>query len=103
MSWGFLWAQDFKKNQQVGGSTSHQGLVITGVTKNQKILVSVKFLSAILRPEMAASILWTPGKMCSFCRKTHVHKIPLFRGILGFFLGGGGEVPILFLCAWGFI
>ena len=35
-------------------------------------------------------------------RKTHVHKIPRFRGggILGF--GGGGEVPILFLWARGF-
>ena len=35
----------------------------------RKILVSVKFLSAILGPEMGASILWTPGKMRSFCRK----------------------------------
>ena len=46
----------------------------------RKILVSVKFLSAILGPEMGAPILWTPGKMRSFCRKTHVHKIPRFRG-----------------------
>ena len=64
----------------------------------RKILVSVKFVSAILGPEMAAPILWTPGKMRSFCRKTHVHKIPRF---LGGFLGGG-EVPILFLWARGF-
>ena len=56
----------------------------------RKIVVSVKFVSAILGPEMAAPILWTPGKMRSFCRKTHVHKIPRFGG-------GGGEVPILFL------
>ena len=51
----------------------------------RKILVSAKFLSAILGPEMGASILWTPGKMRSFCKKTHVHKIPRFRGggILG--------------------
>ena len=59
--------------------------------------MSVKFLSAILGPEMGASILWTPGKMRSLCRKTHdiVHKIPRLRGGLyfGFFLGGG--VPIL--------
>ena len=55
----------------------------------QTILVSVKFLSAILGPEMAAPILWAPGKMRSFCRKTHVHKIPPFRrGCFGF-LGGG--------------
>ena len=65
----------------------------------RKILVSVKCLFAILGPEMGASILWTPGKMRSFgsfCRKTHVHKIPRFRGggILGF--GGGGGVPIYF-------
>ena len=35
--------------------------------------------------------------------KTHVHKIPRFRGggDFGFFLGGGG-VPILFLWARGF-
>ena len=57
----------------------------------RKILVSVKFLSAILGPEMAARILWTPGKMRPFYRKSHVHKIPRFRGggILG--LGGRGE------------
>ena len=62
----------------------------------RKILVSVKFASAILGPEMAAPILRTPGKMRSFCRKTCVHKIPRFRGgYFGFFLGG--EVPILFL------
>ena len=61
----------------------------------RKILVSVKFLSAILGPEMGASILWTPGKMRPFCRKSHVHKIPRFRGGGGF--GGGGGVPILFL------
>ena len=37
--------------------------------------------------------------MRSFCRKSHVRKIPLFGG--GCF-GGGGEVPILFLWARGF-
>ena len=31
----------------------------------RKILVSVKCLSAILGPEMAAPILWTPGKNVS--------------------------------------
>ena len=35
----------------------------------RKSLVSVKFVSAILGPETAALILWTPGKMRSFCRK----------------------------------
>ena len=63
----------------------------------------VKFLSAILGPEMGASILWTPGKMRSFCRKkTHVHKIPHFRGGGYFGFWGGGGVPILFLWARGF-
>ena len=49
-------------------------------------------VSAILGPETAAPILWTPGKMRSFCRKTYVHKIPPFRGgggIFGFWWGGG--------------
>ena len=66
----------------------------------RKILVPVKFVSAILGPEMGAPILWTPGKMRSACRKNHVRKIPLFWG--GFGGGGGGEVPILFLWARGF-
>ena len=57
--------------------------------KVSKILVSVKFLSAILGPEVGASILWTPGKMRSFCRKTHVHKIPRFRGGGVFWVWGG--------------
>ena len=34
-------------------------------TKNRKVPVSVKFLSAILGPKMAAPILWTPGKKTS--------------------------------------
>ena len=64
--------------------------------------MSVNFLSAILGAEMAAPVLWTPGKMRPFCRKNNVHKIPRFRGggYFGFFLGG--EVPILFLWARGF-
>ena len=53
----------------------------------RKILVSVKIVSAILGPEMVAPILWTPGKMRSFCRKTHVHKIPR----LGGGVWGGGK------------
>ena len=50
----------------------------------RKIPVSAKFVSAILGPEMGAPILWTPGKMRSFCRKNHVRKIPLFWGGGGF-------------------
>ena len=63
-------------------------MVVAAIVR--KILVSVKFVSAILGPEMGAPILWTPGKMRSFCRKNHVHKIPRFRGggYFGFFGGG---------------
>ena len=65
--------------------------------KIRKILVSVvKFVSAILGPEMAAPILWTPGKMRSFCRKNHVRKIPLFWGWFG---GGGGSADFIFMGA----
>ena len=59
------------------------------------LLVSVKFVSAILGPEMGAPILWTPGKMRSFCRKTHVHKIPRFR----VFFFGGGSADFIFMGA----
>ena len=54
-----------------------------GVSLFRKILVSVKFVSAILGPEMAAPILWAPGKMRSFCRKTSM-------SIKFLVLGGGG-------------
>ena len=41
---------------------------------------------------MAAPILWMPGKMRPFCRKSHVHKIPRFRGgYFGFFWGGSAD------------
>ena len=67
----------------------------------RNILVSVKFLSAILGPEMGAPILWTPGKMRPFYRKNHVHKMPRFYGgggILGFG-GGGGSADFIFMGA----
>ena len=64
----------------------------------RKILVSVKFLSAILGPEMAAPLLWAPATFAFFLQvNLPVHKIPRFRG--GYFGLGGGEVPILFLRA----
>ena len=66
----------------------------------QKILVSVKFVSAILGPEMAAPIYGRLEKCVPSAGKTHVHKIPRFRVFS--FWGGGGEVPILFLWARGF-
>ena len=42
---------------------------------------------------MGAPILWTPGKMRSFCRKNHVRKISLFGF---FFFWGGGECRFYF-------
>ena len=64
--------------------------------------MSVKLVSAILGPEMAASILWTPGKNAFFLQdKPMSIKFPVLEGggILGL---GGGEVPILFLWTRGF-
>ena len=58
-------------------------------------LVSVKFVSAILGPEMGAPILWTPGKKCVLSAgKNHVRKIPLIW--VFFFLGGGGKCRFYF-------
>ena len=55
--------------------------------KFRKILVSVKFVSAILGPEMGAPILWTPGKNAFFLQEKPMSvKFPF----LGFFFGGGG-------------
>ena len=70
-------------------SASNKGLI-------RKILVSVKFVSAILGPEMAAPILWAPGKMRSFCRKTSMSIKFLILGGAGI-LGLGGGVPLFFL------
>ena len=70
----------------------------------RKILsVSVKFVSAILGPEMAAPILWTPGKNAFFLQENlHVHKIPRFWGGGGnFVLGGGGSADFIFMGANG--
>ena len=54
---------------------------------------------------MAAPILWAPGIFWFFLlANPHAHKIPPFRGgggVLGYFLEGGVEVPILFLWARG--
>ena len=53
-------------------------------------LVSVKFVSAILGPEMAAPILWAPGKNAFFLqdKPMSIKFLVLGGGILGF--GGGG-------------
>ena len=68
----------------------------TSPSSFRKILVSVKFVSAILGPEMAAPILWTPGKMRPFCKKNNVHKIPRFRGGGYFRFWGGWECRFYF-------
>ena len=48
------------------------------------------FPPAILGPDMAAPILWAPGIFGLFLLdKPHAHKIPRFRGGVGFFLEGG--------------
>ena len=53
--------------------------------------MSVKFLSAILGPEMAAPILWAPRISVFFLQgNLNVHKIPRFRGGGVFWVCGGG-------------
>ena len=62
--------------------------------------MSVKFLSAILGPEMAAPILWAPGENALFLQEKPVSiKFLLFGGggILGF--GGGGSADSIFMGA----
>ena len=62
--------------------------------------MSVKFLSAILGPEMGASIIWTPGKMRSFLQEKPMSiKIPRFGGggYSGFW--GGGSADFIFMGA----
>ena len=55
--------------------------------------MSIKFLSAILGPEMGAPILWTPGKKKRpFCRKAMSIKFFVLGGggVFWVFLGGAG-------------
>ena len=59
--------------------------------------------SGVKRGQQARPRPYCRLELRSFCRKTHVHKTPRFRGYFGVFWGlGGGEVPILFLWARGF-
>ena len=48
---------------------------------------------------MAAPILWAPGKMRPFCRKSHVNKIPRFRGGVFGVLGRAGSADFIFMGA----
>ena len=74
-------------------------MVLCSFHRIRKILVSVKFVSAILGPEMAAPILWAPGENAPLSAD-NLHAIKFLvlggRGDFGF---GGGGVPILFLWA----
>ena len=63
--------------------------------------MSVKFLSTILGPEMAAPILWAPSISAFFLQETSMSIKFLVLGGGGYF-GLGGGVPILFLWARGF-
>ena len=58
-------------------------------------------MPAILGPEMAALILWAPGKIAFFQQKDHhAHKIPRFRGgYLGPSGEGGGSADFIFMGA----
>ena len=72
---------------------------LRGGFKSEKILlVSVKFVSVILGPEMGAPILWTPGKnVVLSAGKTMSIKFLVLGGgggILGF--GGGGSADFIF-------
>ena len=66
--------------------------------KNPRV---VKFVSAILGPEMAAPILWAPRISAFFLQENlHVHKIHhLGGGVFFGFGGGGGSAEFIFMGA----
>ena len=63
--------------------------------------MSIKFLPAILGPEMAAPILWAPGIFWFFLLENpDAHEIPPFGGgggVLRFFRRGGGSANLIFM------
>ena len=70
----------------------------------RKILVSVKFLSAILGPEMAAPILWAPGKNALFLQEKPMSiKFLLLGGRGVFWFWGGGNADFIFMGARTFL
>ena len=72
------------------------------VDDGKKTLMSVIFLPAILRPEMAARILWAPGIFWFFLlEKPHAHESPRFRGVWGFLEGGGWKWQSIFFMGAG--
>ena len=73
---------------------------ILGHFSEEKNVMSIKFPPAILRPEMAAPILWAPGIFWFFLLETpHAHKSPPSRGGggLGFLRRGGGSADFIFM------
>ena len=84
--------------QLLGACTMTTKFLDNKIQKNPRVRkISVRNSGA----EVAAPILWTPGKMRPFCRKSHVHKIPRFRGGWGFGVlgGGGGSADFIFMGA----
>ena len=62
--------------------------------------MSVKFSSAILGPEMAAPILWAPGKIALFLQEKPMSiKVLLLGGGVFWVLGGGGSADFIFMGA----
>ena len=74
LSWG---RPENPEKQTVGTVTaSHKMLTLQALSSSlnagaaiRKILVSIKFLPAILGPDMAAPILWAPGKIAFFLQE----------------------------------
>ena len=75
---GFVWSVPASsKGKQQGENKRGGKRIIGGRVQNRfwegvlfrKILVSVKFVSAILGPEMAAPIVWTPGQNAFFLQE----------------------------------
>ena len=66
-----------------------------------EILVSVKFVSAILGPEMGAPIIWTPGENASVLQEKPMSIKFLVLGGGGYlgFGGGGGSADFIFMGA----
>ena len=93
---------DFQRGKMTNkgefGETVHWGRKAPHFRKS---LMSVIFLPAILGPQMAAPILWTPGIFWFFLLRTpHAHKFLVFFGGGGFgFFGQGGRSVNLFLSA----
>ena len=81
--------------------TTHTSLIMHGGGSVRKLLVSVKFVSAILGPEMAAPFLWAPRISAFFLQeKTSMSiKFLIFGGGACIFGFGGGKCRFYFMGA----